>query len=93
MYFDTIEIKPVHTLMRKKNKPNWTVAHHELEHDREPEQLPPHFLGFWHYDRSIGVNKAFEILKKDMIDKRQKEVDRLLQDIKELHELEYKAKK
>lgn len=93
MYFDTIEIIPVHPMMQKKGEPKWRVLHCELDHDREPEQHPPHSLGFWHYDRSIGVKKAFEILKQDMIDRRNKEVEILLNDIAELEELEYKEKK
>lgn len=93
MYFDTIEIKPVHPMMQKKGKPKWTILHCELDHDREPEQYPPHSLGFWCFDRAIGVEQAFVRLKQDMIDRRHKLVLELLTEINELNELEYKVKK
>jgi hypothetical protein len=93
MYFDLIKIEPVHHSMQKKNKPKWSVVHYELDHDREPEQFPPHSLGFWHFDRELGVEQAFARLKHDMIDRRQKLVLELLTEINELNNLEYKEKK
>ena len=93
MYFDLIKIEPVHPSMQKKNKPKWNIIHNEIDHDREPEQHPPHSLGFWYFDRAIGVEQAFIRLKQDMIDRRQKLVLELLTEINELDALEYKVKK
>lgn len=93
MYFDTIEIIPVHPMMQKKGKPKWRVLHCELEHDREPKRHPLPILGFWCFDRAIGVEQAFVRLKQDMIDRRHKLVLELLTEINELNALEYKVKK
>lgn len=99
MYFDKIEIRQEVPQITKRskaeteNRQKWKVIHYELEHDREPEQFPPHSLGFWCFDRAVGVEQAFVRLKQDMIDRRHKLVLELLTEINELNELEYKVKK
>ena len=41
-------------------------------------------LGFFYYPRKWGVEKRFQVLKDDMIRRRQKEVDHLLRDIESI---------
>ena len=81
MLYDTIEIK--RTLSGE-----WKVPHRELPYDRnEGEQNLNGVLGFFHYPRDWGKEKAFEILRNKMIEVRQKVITDLQHQIDKLRDL------
>lgn len=60
----------------------------DLEYDRYNENLLPNALGFYYYESRIGKKKAFESLKKTMIDSRVAEIEKIKENIVALQKLE-----
>lgn len=67
MYYNCIEIRPDYHQNR------WIVQHQSLNGDRTGKTVP-NGLGFYHYPRKMGKRKAFERLKKVMIDHHKKAI-------------------
>ena len=86
MKYNLIEIRP----NRFDNKEKWTVRYDPTDqHDREPcKSYEPAGLGFFYYPRKWGPQKAFDILKKDMIDRRAREIEMLQEDINYIEKME-----
>ena len=81
MLYDTIEIK----LMINGE---WAVLHQELPYERkEGEQRLNGTLGFFHYPREWGKEKAFEVLQDQMIEGRLKVIAELQNQVDQLRAL------
>lgn len=81
MLYDTIEIKP--TLNGE-----WEVLHRALPHDRKKgEQQLNATLGFFHYPRKMGKEKAFRMLRDRMIEERFNVIIDLILQINKLRSL------
>lgn len=81
MLYDTIEIR----LMLNGG---WVVFHQELPYDRKKgEQRLNGTLGFFHYPREWGKEKAFEVLRGQMIEERLKVIAELQNQIEQLRAL------
>ena len=81
MLYDTLEIKP--TLNGE-----WEVLHRELPYDRKKDgQQLNAALGFFHYPRSWGKEKAFEVLRNRMIEERLKVIAELQNQSEQLRAL------
>lgn len=89
MLYSTIEIRP-NILGCKREK--WNISYHDLPHQRENIQSKPASLGFYHYKRSLGVQKAFTELKAEMIRSRFEMIAQLNKEIESLAALELKQK-
>jgi hypothetical protein len=85
VYFDTIEIKP-----KAFGKKGWEVRHYQLNYDRVPSEGSMSGLGFYHYPRRKGKQKAFEELKAYLIKRHEDEIFDLLRSLDELKKLEMK---
>jgi len=68
----------------------WSVKFDDTDpHDREPcKQYSPHGLGFFYFPRKWGSQKGFDVLKADMIERRQKEIKAIQKDINQIKKLE-----
>ena len=81
MLYDTIEIKQM-------LNGEWVVLHRELPYDREKgEQRLNGTLGFFHYPREWGKEKAFEVLRDHMIEERLKVIAELQHQVDQLRAL------
>ena len=81
MLYDTIEIKLTPS-------GEWEVLHRELPYDRKKgEQRLNGALGFFHYPRNWGKEKAFRVLRDRMIQERQKAIAELQNQIDKLRAL------
>ena len=81
MLYDTIEIK--RTLSGE-----WEVLHQELPYERKKgKQQLNGALGFFHYPREWGKEKAFEVLRDRMIEERLKAIEELQRQIDKLRAL------
>lgn len=73
MKFNTIRIRPV----TRRGKETWSVDVTQLDGDRSPAATRPHPLGFYHYKRSLGAQKAFDELKSCMIGRYLDEIEKM----------------
>lgn len=81
MLYDTIEIKLTPS-------GEWEVLHRELPYDRKKdEQQLNAALGFFHYPRNWGKEKAFGALRDQMIEERIKAIAHLQNQIDKLRAL------
>ena len=81
MLYDTIEIKLTPS-------GEWEVLHRELPYDRKKgEQQLNGALGFFHYPRNWGKEKAFRVLRDRMIEERIKAIADLQNQIDKLRAL------
>jgi len=81
MLYDTIEI-------RLMPSGKWEVLHRELLYDRKRgEQQLNGALGFFHYPRNWGKEKAFRVLRDRMIEERLKAIAGLQNQIDKLRDL------
>ena len=81
MLYDTIEIKLTPS-------GEWVVLHRELPYERKKGgQWLNGVLGTFHYPRTLGKEKAFEILRDRMIEERQKAIEELQDQICKLRDL------
>lgn len=81
MLYDTIEIRPTY-------EGGWRVSHRELPYDRKSdEQALNSVLGFFHYPKKMGKEKAFETLRSKMIEDRLKAIEELQSQVDELRAL------
>jgi hypothetical protein len=80
--FSTVEIKP--DLL---DPDKWSVSFSDLDGDRHNEGIPPSSLGFWHYPRKLGREKAFNTLKTHMIERHVKEIEMLSKSLSKLVDL------
>lgn len=84
MYYSCMEIKP-----KSFGDSGFNVSWSKTPYDREPGKGSLNAgLGFYHYPRKIGEERAFNELREAMIAVRQKHVDEMLSDIEELKKLE-----
>lgn len=82
MKFSTVEILPSGN---KRNK--WEVRFSDLDGDRMNEGHGPHSLGFYHYPRRMGKDKAFEALRAHLIAKHEEQLAALTKSLKKLKAL------
>jgi len=82
MKFNTVEIRPGGT---KRDK--WEVRFADLPHDRVNEGHGPHGLGFYHYPRRMGKEKAFEALRAHLVAKHEEEIAALTKSLGKLKAL------
>lgn len=81
MLYDTVEIK--RTLSGE-----WEVLHREIPYDRKKdEQHLDGALGFFHYPREWGKEKALEVLRGQMIEERLKVIAELQHQVDQLRAL------
>lgn len=81
MLYDTIEI-------RLSPSGEWKVLHRELPYERKKgEQRLNAAIGFFHYPRNWGKEKAFEVLRNRMIQERLKVIEELQDQICKLRAL------
>lgn len=81
MMYDTIEI-------RLSPSGEWEVLHRELPYERKKgEQQLNGALGFFHYPRHWGKEKAFRVLRDRMIKERLKVIEELQRQIDQLRSL------
>ncbi len=86
MYYDSVQI-------RINTDGSWRVYHFQLDGDREPsKEYTPQNMGFFHYPRKWGIEKAFKLLKEHMIKCRQEEIDHLTKSINNLSSLSLPSK-
>jgi hypothetical protein len=86
MKYNLIEIRP----NRLDDKEKWMVRYDPTDkHDRKScKTYEPTGLGFFYYPRKWGPQKAFDILKKDMIDRRAREIQMLKEDVDYIEKME-----
>lgn len=91
MLYSCIEIRkrPWH----KKIKDMWQVSWWDIDGQRENQESVPQSLGFYHYKRRLGVEKAFQELKTKMIQDRLDIIKSLSDEISELQQLQIKVNK
>lgn len=77
MLFSTVEIKP-------SIDNEWKISFSDLDGDRYNDGAPPSCMGFYHYPRRKGKEKAFNELKDKMIESHKKEIDRLTKSMNSL---------
>lgn len=82
MKYSTIEIRP-----QGYERDIWEISFYDLDGDRVEESHGPHSLGFYHYPRKLGKEKAFNELKAFLISKHTAEIERLTKSLKKLNEL------
>ena len=82
MKFSTVEIRPGGS---KRDK--WEVRFADLPHDRVNEGHGPHGLGFYHYPRRMGKEKAFEALRAHLVAKHEEEIAALTKSLGKLKAL------
>lgn len=82
MLFSTVEIRPS---IAKSGE--WSATFTDLEGDRNREDQGPHPLGFYHYPRSMGREKAFWILKNYMVKQYEDEIAELTNRLEKLRSL------
>ena len=80
MLYSFVEILP-----REKE---WVVSFSDLEGQRQDEGHLPNSLGFYYYPRKLGKKKAFETLKKHLIENHIKKISKLTESLEKLHNLE-----
>ena len=80
MFYSTVEILP------RDNE--WCVYFSDLYGDRKDEDFGPHALGFYHYPRKMGKKKAFEALKKLLIQNHIKRIKDYTESLEKLYKLE-----
>lgn len=84
MYYNSMEIRP-----KSFGESGFNVSWSKTPYDRESGKGSLNAgLGFYHYPRKLGEEKAFCELRDSMIAVRQKCIDRMLSDIEELRKLE-----
>lgn len=86
MKYSCIEIRPT----PKFCKEPWEVKFDDTDSvDRiSCKKYIPHSLGFFHFPRKWGAQKGFDILKKDMIEKRKERIKSLQKDIEAIESLQ-----
>jgi hypothetical protein len=82
MRFSTIQIRPSG---HKRDK--WEVSFDDLPGDRVNEGHGPHALGFYHYPRRMGKEKAFEAMKAHLVAKHEEEIAALTKSLAKLKAL------
>jgi len=82
MKFSTVEIRPAGV---KRDK--WGVSFSDMEGDRVNEGHGPHGLGFYHYPRRMGKEKAFEALRSHLVAKHEEEIAALTKSLAKLKAL------
>ena len=82
MKFSTVEIRPSNL-----TDPEWEVRFVDLPHERVNEGIGPSGLGFYHYPRKMGKKKAFEILKKHLVEEHEKRIVSLAKSLAKLEAL------
>lgn len=81
MLYDTIEIKLT-------SNGEWEVLHREIPYERKKgEQWLNGMLGTFHYPRNWGKEKAFKVLRDQMIEGRLKVITELQNQIEQLRAL------
>jgi len=81
MYYSTIEIKP--------DVDKWKVSYWDIPYDRESGYPSLNAgLGFYHYSRKMGKEKAFNKLKEAMIKARFDRIAEIVEDIRDIQKLE-----
>jgi hypothetical protein len=81
MKFSTVEIRP------GGRRGKWEVRFSEMDGDRVFESHGPHSMGFYHYPRRIGKEKAFEALRAHLVTKHEDEIAALTESLGELKAL------
>jgi len=88
MKYSTVEIRPSRI---KKNA--WEVNFSDLDGDRVNEGHYPHGLGFYHYPRRIGKEKAFDTLRVFLMQKHEEEINNLTKSLAKLGALKFPKSK
>ena len=85
MKYNLIEIRPNSYWEQER----WSVSFDNSDElDREADKkYQPHSLGFFYYPKKWKPEKAFQILKDDMIKTRQNEINRLQLDMEAIKNL------
>lgn len=83
MKYSTVEIKP-----SRVKRGSWQVMFSDLDGDRVKEAHAPHGLGFYHYPRRMGKEKAFEILRSHLVKKHEEEICKLVNSLASLCNLQ-----
>lgn len=86
MLYSSVEIKPT-SCDTRKNKTGWSITYYDIPYQRENVPARPYPVGFYHYKRSLGIEKAFDELKTEMIRCRLAEIDKLTASILSLQKL------
>lgn len=81
MYYSTVRIRP------SIDADTWEVFFSDMPYDREPGGEHISGLGFYHYNRRKGKQKAFDTLKADMIKRHKDEIQKLEKSLKKLEML------
>lgn len=81
MYYSVVRITP------DRITKSWSVSVEDLDGDRVAEDRDPMALGFYIFPRTIGVKKAFQALKKKMIQRHKEELAKLQESLEKLEKL------
>jgi hypothetical protein len=82
MRFSTVEIRP-----SGNKRDEWEVSFSDIEGDRVNEGHGPHSLGFYHYPRYIGKERAFEALREHLVSKHEEKIAALTKSLCKLKAL------
>ena len=72
----------------RKRLGRWAVTISPDEADREPEDMEPHYLGFYYAPRRRTIQTSFNRLRNALIDQRRQMVETLQREIDELESCE-----
>jgi hypothetical protein len=86
MKFSTVQIRP-----SGHKRDRWEVSFSDLPFDRVDEKQGPHSLGFYHYPRKMGKEKAFEAMKAHIVKKHEEEIAALTKSLAQLMALKMPA--
>jgi hypothetical protein len=73
------------------SKDGFKVEVYETKDNRDDFEPQPHPYGFYHYPDSIKDKTAFNRLKKVMVEDKEKRIEDLKNEIKELKGLKYEG--
>lgn len=77
------------TIKITQGKNGFEIEHYETDEDRADFEQEPHFLGFYHYPDNLQPKTALNRLKKAMIEDKEKRIEQMKAEIKELKGLKY----
>lgn len=82
MKFSTVEIIP-----DVRNPDKLKIIFRDIDGDRVNENLGPNSLGFYHYPRNMGKDKAFEALRAHLVAKHAEHIAKIENSIDKLKAL------